>query len=480
MNADERRYKRVLLLSAFICIHLRFQAEECSAPAAQLNPDAVFHAAPKPLPAGAVTSDWASFLGPAHNMRSPETMLLRQFAPGEPKSVWEMKKGEGYAAPAIAGERLILFHRLRDQVHVDCLNALDGRRYWRFSYATDYRDRYSYNGGPRCSPVVTDELVFTFGVEGRLHCLDLKTGQLRWQKDILKEFKLEPNFFGVGATPLAEGDKLIVNVGAGGGPCVAAFETRTGKLLWGAGSAWGPSYSTPVPAVLNGKRRVLVFAGGESDPPVGGLLCLDPGNGNIEGEFSWRGKRYESVNACPPVVIDNQVFISECYGAGGALVSVGAEGGCAAVWTNRRFGSHFMTPLAQDGFLYAATGHDGDALVCVDIKDGREVWRSKPQWQETLETPEGEKRTLTFGTARCSLLWAGGRCLCLGEFGHLLWLDLSPQGYRELSRARLFAARETWTAPVLSRGLLYVCQNARDPFTGSQPRLLCYDLRGSE
>ena len=70
-----------------------------------------------------------------------------------------------------------------------------------------------------------------------------------------------------------------------------------------------------------------------------------------------------------------------------------------------------------------------------------------------------------------------GQFLCLGELGHLLWMDLTPKGYTEVSRAWLFAARESWGLPVLSRGLLYVTQNTRDMLTGASPRLLCYDLR---
>jgi hypothetical protein len=48
-----------------------------------------------------------------------------------------------------------------------------------------------------------------------------------------------------------------------------------------------------------------------------------------------------------------------------------------------------------------------------------------------------------------------------------------------VSRAWLFAARESWTLPVLSRGLLYVVQNTRDLVNNIGPRLLCYDLRGA-
>ena len=78
---------------------------------------------------------------------------------------------------------------------------------------------------------------------------------------------------------------------------------------------------------------------------------------------------------------------------------------------------------------------------------------------------------------RGSLLSVDGQFLALGAMGHLLWLDLSPKGCREIARTWLFAARESWALPVLSRGLLYVCQNTRDVLNKVGPRLACYDLR---
>src|SRR3979490_2713032 len=64
---------------------------------------------PKPLPRGAVTHDWVSFLGPSHNAVSTETRLSRVLPP---PLVWEFPKGTGYASPAIAGQRLVFIHRL--------------------------------------------------------------------------------------------------------------------------------------------------------------------------------------------------------------------------------------------------------------------------------------------------------------------------------------------------------------------------------
>lgn len=450
-------------------------------PAPATNPDTTFHAAPRPLPQDAVTSDWPSFLGPTHNMVSPETRLRREFPAAGLAPVWEMKKGEGFSAPAILGQRLVLFHRVGENEVVDCLHPADGRRYWRFSYATPYQDRYGFNPGPRASAAIADGAVFTYGVAGTLHCLDLETGQVRWRRELLSEFGLEQNFFGVGSSPLVEGDKVIINVGAPAGPCVAAFDSKTGRMLWGAGRIWGPSYASPIPGTVRGKRRVFVFAGGESKPPTGGLLCLDPANGAVDFTFPWRGDRYESVNAASPVVIGDSVFIAECYGAGGALVDLRPDMTARQRWANPTFGMHFMTAVPGGDYLYGINGHgpsDAD-FVCVEVKTGREVWRTQPIWQEKVTGKRGTQ-AMNVGTFRCSLLPVDGRTLCLGEFGHLLWLDLQPAGYRELARTWLFAATETWTPPVLSRGLLYVCQNSRGALHDEPPRLLCYDLRAGD
>jgi hypothetical protein len=115
-------------------------------------------------------------------------------------------------------------------------------------------------------------------------------------------------------------------------------------------------------------------------------------------------------------------------------------------------------------------------LACVELATGRQVWREQPSWTETLTTNRGQQE-VELGVYRGSLIETDGRFLCLGEMGHLLWLDLSPAGYKELSRTRLFYAEETWSPPVLSRGLLYIAQNSKDTLTGKPPRLLCYDLR---
>ncbi|MDB5323334.1 MAG: hypothetical protein JWN40_4965 [Phycisphaerales bacterium] len=445
-----------------------------------------FHIAPQPLAKDAVTTDSLGFLGSTHTPISPETHL-RADLKDLPK-VWETEKGTGYAPPSILGDRLILFHRIQDEEVVDCLHADTGQRSWRFAYPTQYQDRYGYTNGPRCTPVIdaANSLVFTFGAEGKLHALDLKTGQLLWKRDILADFKLEPNFFGVGSTPLLEKDLLIINVGAKNA-CVVAFDIKTGKARWAspAPKDWGPAYASPIAATIHNQRRLFVFAGGESHPATGGLLCINPDNGVVDFSLSWRGRRDESVNASAPLIIDgDKVWISECYGKGGVLLQLTLDGAnkfsAKTLWETDKLGTHFMTALPFKGHLYGCDGH-GPAncpLVCLDIATGEEKWRTEPDLSESITTRSGEQKTLRLNTDRCHLLHVDGKTLCLTEWGHLLYLDLSPAGCNVTARTWLFAAGETWSPPVLSRGLLYINQNAPDLLNKKPPRLICYDLRG--
>jgi len=452
-------------------------AQEPSAQARK--PVAQAHQKPRPVSPEAARGSWPRFLGMENNGKSADTRLRKDFPPDGPPLVWEMETGSGYACPAVSGTKLVYFHRIADEEVVECLDPETGKRLWSYRYPTDYRDRYGFSNGPRCGPVIDSDRVYTYGAQGKLHCLDLETGDVEWRLDILKQYNVSQDFFGVGTTPLVEGDRLIVNVGAPGGPCVVAFDKRTGDEVWRAGDQWGPSYASPIPAFVCGKHRVFVFAGGDSRPPTGGLLAINPTDGAIYFRFPFRSDRYESVNAASPVVGAKHLFISTSYGTGGVALKLLSDGDFEVAWKTDALGAHFATPIYHEGHLFGIDGMaKADAeVVCLEITTGKELWRKRPTWTETLQTNRGP-REVELGLYRGTMIFADGNFLGVGEMGHLLWLDLSPEGYKEISRARLFYANETWTPPVLAFGLLYICQNSRDTITGKPSRLLCYDLRG--
>jgi outer membrane protein assembly factor BamB len=423
-----------------------------------------FYEAPKPLQPDAVTEAWPRFLGRNDRATSAEKPLLKRWGAEGPKRVWEYSKGKGHAGVSVQGDAVVLFHRLEGRETVECLGAETGKPLWSFSYEAPYRDRYGSGDGPRTSPVLAPGRVYVFGISGLLHCLDLDTGRLVWKRDLAAEYAMNPNFFGHGSTPLLTGGRLIVQVGGAADACVVALDPETGRELWVARHPWGSSYSSPVPARFHGRDCVLVFAGGESRPPTGGLLCIDAGTGAVLSATPHRARIAESVNASSPVVAGTGVFVTEAYGEGGGLIEIGPDFSAKTIWKTKNFGAYFMTPVEKDGYLYGFSGQNARLaeLVCYEVASGCEMWR---------ETFDGRFQ-------RGTLLAADGAFLCLGENGDLAWMDLSPLGAKLLQGVSLFSAPETWTLPALSRGLLYVCQNERDA-SGKGPRVICYDLRGA-
>lgn len=478
----------ILLIACCLAAATRFEdpkppepasIEERAAVEPTAHPGVTLHARPAPLAPGAVTEDWPAFLGRSGQPASGETSLLRAFGQDGPKLLWELSKGTGYSSPSIQGDYLVYLHRSGNEEAIECLRPETGERYWSYRYPTDFSDRYGYNNGPRSSPVIDGDHVYTYGAQGKLHCLRLKTGQVVWRRDVATEFRVPQDFFGIATTPLIEGDLLILNVGAPGGPEVVAFDKLTGRMVWGVGDQWGASYATPVIARVHGKRRLFVLGGGESRPPTGGLLSINPLDGGLDFRFPWRSRSFESVNASCPVVTGNRVLVSATYRTGAALIEVKSDWTFAKLWENSDFDLHWTTAVYDQGHYYAFSGrNEPDAkLTCMNAGSGETVWSESLEWQETVQV-QGEARAFHASPLRGNLLKVDGRFLALGEHGHLMWLDLSPAGPKILDRARLFLARETWAPPVISRGLLYVSQNSRSIDPPAGPRLLCFDLRG--
>jgi hypothetical protein len=176
--------------------------------------------------------DWPRFLGPNGDGTSSETGLIDRFPEGGPPLVWEKDIGSGYSAPSVRGGKLVLHHRIKAEEIVQAFALPKGEPIWRYAYPTSFIDPYGYNNGPRSTPLLTSNRVYTFGAEGKLLCLDLSSGKLVWQRDTQKDWNIPEAFFGVGSTPLLEDGRLIVMIGGQPNSGVAALDPETGKTLW--------------------------------------------------------------------------------------------------------------------------------------------------------------------------------------------------------------------------------------------------------
>ncbi|MEP6668918.1 MAG: PQQ-binding-like beta-propeller repeat protein [Chthoniobacter sp.] len=415
------------------------------------------------LAASAPAADWPRYLGPNNDSSSSETKLLHEWPKEGPHKLWEYPKGDGHTGPVVAGGRVVLFHALDGHEVIDCLDAATGARQWRVSYPADYQAQFGAGPGPRTAPVIDGGLVFTLGIKGTLQALDLATGAVKWKRELASEYKLLPTFFGQGGTPLVMGDKLIVPLGTEDQKSVVALDKQTGRELWAAKHAWGSSYSSPVPAKFYGRECVLAFQGGMDDPPTGGLLVIDAADGTVFSATPHRARMFASVSISAPVVSGNRVFIAEAYTEGGACVEIAPDFTAKVAWRARKFDTYLMSAVPYDGcfFGFAGQHQQNAALVCYEVASGNELWRDD----------------LGGRFQRGSLLRADGGFLCLGENGDLAWLDLTRKGAKITAAAKFFHAPETWTAPALSDGRLFICQNEAGA-NGTKPRLICYDLHG--
>jgi outer membrane protein assembly factor BamB len=393
------------------------------------------------LPFLARGADWPQFLGPERNGTSAEKGLLATWTKKGPPLVWEMDVGEGYSGPVVAGNRLILFHRVGDQEVVQCLDAATGKKRWKHSNATAYQDDIGKGNGPRSAPVISGKRVYTLGAEGQLRCLKLDSGEMVWARSINEDYNVKKNFFGVGTTPLVEGNLVLVNVG-GKKAGIVAFAKDTGKEVWKATGA-GASYASPVAATIDGVRHVFFFT-------REGLVSVDPKKGKVRFEKPWRSRDFASVNAATPVVVKDHVFISASYETGALLLKVSKDS-AKEVWkSDEVLSNHYETSIYHNGFLYGFDGRQetGAQLRCVEFKTGKVRWTKEK-----------------FGCG--SMILADGKLIILTEAGDLVLLEPTPAAYREKARASVLTA--PCRSPIsLANGRLYL----RD-----DKKLICLNLK---
>src|SRR5262249_16935316 len=155
-------------------------------------------------------ADWPQFLGPQRNGTSPETGLSSWREKGPPV-LWQKEVGEGFSGPVVAGDRLVLFHRVGDEERVECLEAATGKGIWKQGTPTRYEDPLGKGDGPRSTPLVAGGRVYTLSPGGLLLCRKLADGAEVWRRALLEDYKVPPSFFGVGTSPILEGGRVLVN-----------------------------------------------------------------------------------------------------------------------------------------------------------------------------------------------------------------------------------------------------------------------------
>jgi outer membrane protein assembly factor BamB len=410
---------------------------------AQVNPELEKEAGEKLIDEPAnPTNDWPQWRGPNRDGVSTETGILTNWPAEGPKVLWEQKTGAGFASVAVVKGRVFTIFQDGANESVVSWDAESGREIWRHSYRCSFEN--SYGSGPRGTPSIDGEFIYTVGGIGIMHCLrafsDRPKGEVVWEKDLLHEFGAATPKWGVSFSPLVEGDRVFIMPGGPNGNSLAALDKRTGAILWKKHDDRA-SYSSPIGATFHGQRQILFLTGSR-------LVSVHPETGDQLWDYPWPIEN--ETNIATPIVVNHYVFISSGYGKGYVRMQIDKDGDQMKpryVRKDTRMRNHFSTCVRYKDHLF---GFDDSTLVCMNFFTGKVEWKER-------------------GFDRGSVLRVNDSLIIYGANGLLALAAANPDEYVEKARFQFSKQKHScWSVPVVSNGRLYV----RD-----QEKLVCFDVR---
>jgi outer membrane protein assembly factor BamB len=372
--------------------------------------------------------DWYQWRGPNRDGISSEKGWKTSWEGGSPKKLWVASVGIGYSAVSISKGKLYTMGNNDKNDTVYCFDANTGELLWKYSYHS-----VSEGGGhpgPSSTPTVDNQRVYTLSREGELYCFEAETGKVIWYQDV-KKLGAKPPTWWFDSSPLIFDGMAIVDVGM-----TIAFDKVTGKMIWKSQDYEG-GYSSPYAYKQGNSWRIAVYNGF-------GLVVFEPKTGKEIGKQLFQINN--RVNVATPIVSNGKAFVSSGYGKGCALIDV-STGNFSIVYENKNMKNHFNSCVLFKGYLY---GFDDSEFKCMDFLTGTVKWSQK-------------------GLGKSSLMIADGKLIIQTEKGELVIAEVSPESYKEISRAKVLDGL-CWTVPVLSNGRIY-CRN-------HEGDLVCLDVKG--
>ena len=397
-------------------------------------------------------ADWPQWLGPKRNGISQESGLLETWPADGPTLLWRNENlGSGYSAPVAVGNRLyVLANEGLGDEFVRALEIKDGKQVWstRIGKVGNPNQKPNYPGS-RSTPTVDGDLLYVFGSDGDLACLEIATGKIRWHLNVRDKFGGQPGRWAYSESPLIDSDLLICAPG-GEEATLVALDKMSGNVVWKSSVPGGDqaAYASTIIATAAGIKQYVQFLGK-------GLVGVDAANGNVLWQYK-KTAQGSPANIPTPIAHNGYIYSASNRG-GGSLIQV--KGDKESIQVEEVYYSPKLPravggALLINGYLYGTTGK---AMQCVDFMTGEIKWSA---------------RSVGAG----SFCYVDERLYVHGEEGEVLLVVPSPDAYREEgrftpSKSPDAGRSKAWAYPVVSNGRLYI----RDFGI-----LSCYDVKEKE
>ena len=387
-------------------------------------------------------SDWPQWRGPERNGNSHETGLLKQWPAAGPKLLWQVNDiGDGYSTPVVVGSRIyVMSNRGMENEFVQALSTKDGKVIWTTRVGNvGLPNQEPPYAKARSTPTVDGNFIYALGSDGDIACLELKTGKLRWTKNIRTEFEGKPGTWAYAESPLVDGDVVVVTPG-GAQATMVALNKKTGALIWKSAIPGGDAagYASAIVVQAAGRKQYVNLLSK-------GIVGVDAKT----GQFLWRNSEAAKGPAQYFTPIARGEFVyGGALGVGGTMVRLKPEGnGVAAeqVYFIRGLPNGIGGAVVVGDHIYGTEA--GQKLVSAEFATGKVKWQAE---------------TISWS----SIAAADGMLYLHGINGDLALVEATPEGYREKGRFTPPAQPQkkkvgqfpeaSFTYPVIANGTLYI------------------------
>jgi outer membrane protein assembly factor BamB len=371
---------------------------------------------------------WPQYRGPNRDNISTEKGLLEQWPDGGPALAWKQKGlGEGYSSVSIARGKIYTLGTQGDNEVVVAMDTESGKILWRAKTGgKTFRD--GTGNGPRGTPTIDDDRVYALGANGDLVCVGADKGEVVWKKNILNEYDGGNITWGISESVLIDGNHVICTPG-GKRATMAAIDKMTGRNVWRSVVQGTPpaAYSSPILVDYQGEKMYVNYV----HTAVVAIRAKD-------GTVLWgnQASANGTANCSTPLYHDGFVFTASGYGTGGALFKLLNGGKAELGYTTKEMVNHHGGMVLWDGHIY---GFDEQILKCMEINNGRTVWKDR-------------------SVGKGSLTFADGHLYLRSEGGPVALCVASTKGYDERGRfdPPNRSDRAAWSHPVVCGGRLYL------------------------
>jgi len=375
-------------------------------------------------------AQWTQWGGPRADFSADSKGLAKEWPADGPKKLWTRPLGEGYSAILVDDGRLYTMYRAENKERVICLDAKTGETIWEHAYGSAPREGHvmEFGDGPRATPLLVGDRLFTIGISGKMHCLDKKTGKVHWSHDLWTDYGGNVLNHGYSSSPIAYKDTVIGLVG-GQDASIIAFKQNDGSIAWKSLS-FGNSFSTPRIFKVHGEDQLITFMATE-------VIGVDPNNGQLKWQFPHENQWKQNISV--PILLGDILFISspDAGAKGLKLTKEGSQFNVSEAWASRKVQFYHVSAVKEGDFVYGSTGMQAPAfIVGLNMKTGELAWRER-------------------GFAKANVLQADGHLLILDEDGNLALATATPKGLTVHAKAKVSEA-VSWTVPTLVGKTMYL------------------------